>query len=60
MYLLGIYIAADRNDVPSEYRGIGIRIEDDVLLTATDSVQVLSNDCVKDIASIEELLKNNM
>lgn len=29
----GLYIAPDQPDVPAEYRGIGIRIEDDVLVT---------------------------
>jgi Xaa-Pro aminopeptidase len=29
----GLYIPADAEDVPEEYRGIGIRIEDDVLIT---------------------------
>jgi Xaa-Pro aminopeptidase len=31
----GIYIASDNNDVPAEYRGIGVRIEDDILVTAS-------------------------
>jgi Xaa-Pro aminopeptidase len=30
----GIYIAATNQDVPSEYRSIGVRIEDDILVTA--------------------------
>ncbi len=29
----GLYIPADREDVPPEFRGIGIRIEDDVVVT---------------------------
>jgi Xaa-Pro aminopeptidase len=29
----GIYIAKDNEAVPSEWRGIGVRIEDDVLVT---------------------------
>jgi Xaa-Pro aminopeptidase len=29
----GIYIAADNQDVPEVYRGIGVRIEDDILIT---------------------------
>ncbi len=29
----GIYIARDNADVPPEYRGIGVRIEDDILIT---------------------------
>jgi Xaa-Pro aminopeptidase len=32
----GIYIARDNESVPPEWRGIGVRIEDDVLVTATD------------------------
>ena len=30
----GIYIAPDDEEAPAEFRGIGIRIEDDVLVTA--------------------------
>lgn len=30
----GLYIAPDNRDVPAAWRGIGIRIEDDVLITA--------------------------
>jgi Xaa-Pro aminopeptidase len=29
----GLYVAADAADVPAEYRGIGIRVEDDILVT---------------------------
>jgi Xaa-Pro aminopeptidase len=29
----GIYIPSDAKDVPEEYRGIGVRIEDDILVT---------------------------
>ena len=29
----GLYFAADAPDLPDEYRGIGVRIEDDVLVT---------------------------
>jgi Xaa-Pro aminopeptidase len=31
----GIYISPDAKDVPDEYRGIGVRIEDDILVTAS-------------------------
>ena len=29
----GLYVRADEKGVPKEYRGLGIRIEDDVLVT---------------------------
>ena len=48
----GIYI--DKNDasVPKKYRGIGIRIEDDVLVTK-DGFKNLSKGIVKEISDIE-------
>jgi Xaa-Pro aminopeptidase len=39
----GLYIAADAEDVPDELRGIGIRIEDDVLVTDTGH-EILTRD----------------
>lgn len=51
----GIYISEDRQDVPAEYRGIGIRIEDDVVVTATGS-EVLTPEAPKEIAEIEAIV----
>jgi Xaa-Pro aminopeptidase len=51
----GIYISADRTDVLEEYRGIGIRIEDDVLLTASGS-EVLTSEAPKEIEEIEAIV----
>ena len=48
----GIYIEADRKDVPAPWRGIGVRIEDDVLVTAA-APQVLTSKVPKTVADIE-------
>jgi Xaa-Pro aminopeptidase len=52
----GIYISPDNMDVDEKWRGIGIRIEDDVVVTK-DGCNVLSKDVVKDPAEIEALMK---
>jgi len=53
----GIYIPRDETtlDVPEAYRGIGIRIEDTVLIQK-DRCQVLSGDLAKDANDIEALM----
>lgn len=52
----GLYIPCDE-DIPADYRGIGIRIEDDVVVTA-DGHEVLTSDVPKEIADIEVLMAN--
>jgi Xaa-Pro aminopeptidase len=53
----GLYFGAWRPDVdcPERYANIGIRIEDDVLVTR-DGPDVLSSDCPKTIANIESIV----
>jgi Xaa-Pro aminopeptidase len=51
----GIYISKERTDVPEEYRGIGIRIEDDVLVTANGH-EVLTDEAPKEVADIEAVV----
>jgi Xaa-Pro aminopeptidase len=50
----GIYIAPDDEDAPPEFRGIGIRIEDDVLVTA-EGHKVMTTAVPKTVAEIEVL-----
>ena len=50
----GLYIAPDA-DVPAEYRGIGIRIEDDIIITAEGN-ENLTDTVVKDADEIEALM----
>ena len=50
----GIYIAADRDDVDPQFRGIGVRIEDDILVTS-DGHDVLSAAVPKHPGDIEAI-----
>lgn len=51
----GLYVAEDSEDIPEQYRGIGVRIEDDVLVTA-DGYRVLTDKAPKDAEEIESLM----
>lgn len=51
----GLYIPADAKDVPDKYRGIGIRIEDDVLVTEDGNINLTAK-CPKYAEEIEELM----
>jgi len=50
----GLYIAEDAEEIPDKYRGIGVRIEDDVLVTA-ESHRVLTAGAPKQVEEIESL-----
>jgi Xaa-Pro aminopeptidase len=50
----GIYIDKDDRSVPEIYRGIGIRIEDDILITK-DGCENLSSDIAKTVEEIESV-----
>lgn len=51
----GLYIPPDDTDAPEKYRGIGIRIEDDVLVTEDGNVNLTAK-CPKQAEEIEELM----
>ncbi|MGB1700177.1 MAG: M24 family metallopeptidase, partial [Nannocystaceae bacterium] len=51
----GIYVARDATDAPEEFRGIGVRIEDDVWITP-EGPSVLSDAAPKQIAEVEALV----
>ncbi|MCB9738338.1 MAG: aminopeptidase P N-terminal domain-containing protein [Deltaproteobacteria bacterium] len=50
----GLYFPIDDEGIAAELRGIGIRIEDDVLVTE-DGYDVLTEDCVKDPDAVEAM-----
>lgn len=54
----GIYISKKNKNVPTEYRGIGIRIEDDVLVTKR-GCDVLTKALPKEIGEIESIMARN-
>src|SRR5690606_27069569 len=51
----GLYIPVDDESAPAEFRGIGIRIEDDVLVTPSGSLN-LTESVPKDPDQMRELI----
>lgn len=54
----GIYIPEKDADAPKELRGIGIRIEDNILVTK-EGCQVLSEKAIKEVSDIENFMAAN-
>lgn len=53
----GVYISKDRSDVPKEFRGMGVRVEDDILITSDNKIEILSDACVKERIHLANLNK---
>lgn len=51
----GLYIPHDDQDVPKELRGLGIRIEDDMLVTV-DGAENLTQACPKEVDELESII----
>lgn len=54
----GLYFGADDSNVPEKYRGIGIRIEDDILVTK-DGFENLTHMIPKKIEAVEAIVGKN-
>nr|BFF17208.1 hypothetical protein GCM10025730_07290 [Promicromonospora thailandica] len=55
----GLYFHAHDETVPPELRGVGVRLEDDLLVTA-DGAEVLSGALPIDAAGVEEWTKERI
>jgi len=51
----GLYVPAEAVGVPEDLRGLGIRIEDDILVTTT-GCENLTESCPKEIADLEAII----
>ncbi|XP_028310336.1 xaa-Pro aminopeptidase 3 [Gouania willdenowi] len=49
----GLYICEDNDQAPERFRGIGVRIEDDVVIRQNGGPLILSSDAPKTIADVE-------
>ena len=56
--IAGVYIPDSRTDVPKDLRGLGMRIEDDVLVT-TSGPYNLCSECPKQPHEIESLMSSH-
>lgn len=52
----GVYFGPNNTDVPPEFRGIGVRIEDDILMKHGGGIEVLTKNCIKEISELKQLL----
>lgn len=53
----GLYLPLENTKIPEKWRGIAVRIEDDILITQTGP-DVLTKQTPKELNEIEELMKH--
>lgn len=56
----GIYIGKDCREARPEFRGLGVRIEDDILIDNTSNVENLTSSCPKSVDQIENICARNL
>lgn len=54
LLITGLYICEDNEEVPKRFRGLGVRIEDDVVIGDKGSPLILSREAPKTIADVEK------
>ena len=52
----GLYFTSEMKEIPVKYRGIGVRIEDNVLVTRSGNENLTAN-MIKEVREIESLMK---
>jgi Xaa-Pro aminopeptidase len=55
----GIYISPEYTEIPKEFHGLGIRIEDDILVKDDMNIEILTSKCVKEINDVERLINKS-
>lgn len=55
----GLYIPQDDEHAPQAFRGLGVRIEDDILITS-DGHEVLTSSCPKHIEDLEAIIGSGL
>lgn len=53
----GLYLSHDDKNIPEAYRGIGVRIEDDILITE-NGIKNLTDKVPKTVSEIEKIMKD--
>ena len=56
LFFSGIYVKLDNELVRKEFRGLGMRVEDDVLVTE-EGIEVLTANCLRQSSEVENLMK---